>query len=283
MGVWWYPELQRLGGPISSGMQGSAGIRDSCICISKDLRKQKNHMGSCSWARAEENQSMGQNVLLVPWVAQIPLLFWARFWVSSLLPLTLHLLWACSFLSLGSRTSFYTRLPTFILRFAPWWVFKWSTRSRISCLWSGCPYQQGGLDSEVLGTAQHQKKHLRHSSWRSSKIINSFAIGVYFLRLLGERKNTLFFFLQVIQRCFFSRILGSSTPKSDSSKTIWKTPCCRLLVALCVTELFPKSVEIEYLFSFLVPKMLHGNFEGCVHGIHCHQISGNWGANPELQ
>lgn len=80
MGVWWYPELQLLGGPISSGMQGSAGIQDSCIYISKDLGKQKNHMGSCGWARAEENQSMGQNVLLVPWVTQIPLLFWEGFW-----------------------------------------------------------------------------------------------------------------------------------------------------------------------------------------------------------
>lgn len=79
MGVWWYPELQLLGGPISWGMQGCAGIRDSCICISKDLGKQKNHMDSCGWARAEENQIVGQNVLLVPWVTQIPLLFWEGF------------------------------------------------------------------------------------------------------------------------------------------------------------------------------------------------------------
>lgn len=60
-------------------------------------------------------------------------------------------------------------------------------------------------------------------------------------------------------------------------------------MALCVTELFPtKSVETEYLFPFLVPqpsvpKMIHGNFEGCMPGIQCHHRSSNWGANPELQ
>lgn len=70
-----------------------------------------------------------------------------------------------------------------------------------------------------------------------------------------------------------------------NSKSIWKTPRCRLVVALCVTELFPaKSVEIEYLFSFLapqpsVPKMWHGNSEACVP--QCHHRSGVWGANPD--
>lgn len=132
------------------------------IYISKDLGKQKNHMGSCGWARAEENQSMGQNVLLVPRVAQIPLLFWGRFWVSSLLPWTLNLLWACSFLFFSApEPTFYSRLPSSTLRFAPWlcswWIFKWSLRNRILCLWSGCPYPQGELDSEVLGAAPAPK------------------------------------------------------------------------------------------------------------------------------
>lgn len=54
------------------------GFETLCIYISKDLGKQKNHMDCCGWARAEENQTVGQNVLLVPWVTQIPLLFWGR-------------------------------------------------------------------------------------------------------------------------------------------------------------------------------------------------------------
>lgn len=165
MGVWWYPELQLLGGPISWGMQGSAGIQDSCIYISKDLGKQKNHMDSCGWARAEENQTVGQNVLLVPWVTQIPLLFREsfRFWVSfpwllTFSELALFLLRPQNLLSTpGSLPRPQICTPTLspsVFLNDPGEV----GLHHVCGYRSGYDDQRDSLDSEIVGAAQHRCK-----------------------------------------------------------------------------------------------------------------------------
>lgn len=68
-----------LVGQILQECREVQGLETLASIFQKTWENRENHMGSCGWARAEENQSRGQNVLLVPWVAQIPLLFWEGF------------------------------------------------------------------------------------------------------------------------------------------------------------------------------------------------------------
>lgn len=115
-------------------------------------------LGTC-WGKPEH----GPKCTFSPLGYTNPFAFLGGFSVSSLLPLTLNLLWACSFLFLGSRTYFLHQASNFCPQICtltlPQWIFKWSMRNRISSLWSGCPYQQGGLDSEVLGTSSTKNLH----------------------------------------------------------------------------------------------------------------------------
>lgn len=143
-------------------------------------------LGTC-WGKPEH----GPKCAFSPLGCTNPFAFSGRFWVSSLLPLTLNLLWACSLLFLGSRTHFLQ--PGFQL---------WSSDLHPDSAPGGFlndPWGTGfcGCD-QVVPTAGWAGLRGFGDSPAPKKTTLDTALGgppirVYFLRLLGERKTTLYF------------------------------------------------------------------------------------------
>lgn len=136
------------------------GFETLASIFQKTWEKQKNHMDSCGWARAEENQTVGQNVLLVPWVTQIPLLFWEGFRFQVSFPL--FLIFSSELALFFFRIQNLLSTPGFLpcpqictLTLSPN-VFLNDPRE-VGHHVCGCSsgYQQDSLDSEVVGAAQH--------------------------------------------------------------------------------------------------------------------------------